>query len=74
MRQEVDPLKLYSGLGKRFASYDEFEKAVIVVFNKHVGAFPPGYSYVNLIRWGEEKKWVRQLGDSIRIELPTAIE
>lgn len=73
MRQ-VDPLKLYSGLGKHFATYDEFEEAVVSVFNKHVGAFPPGYSYLNLIRWGEVKNWIRQSGDSIRIELPTAFE
>ena len=71
MRQ-VDPLKLFSGLNKNFASYDEFEEAVVHVFNKNVGAFPPGYSYLNLIRWGEVKDWVRQSGDSIRIELPPA--
>lgn len=48
--------------GRAFKDRKTFERAVLDVFNKHLHDVPPGYSYMNLIAWGEENEWVVKAG------------
>ena len=63
--------------GTTYPDYRTMQEAVLNLFNRHVRAFPPRYSYLQLIAWGEEQGWIRPTGDGCyRIELqeptPTA--
>lgn len=48
--------------GRAFATYRALEEAVLKEFNNNLADFPPGYTYRNLIEWGEQKRWIQKVG------------
>jgi hypothetical protein len=44
--------------GQRFGSFEDLERAIVQVYNEHLNEFPPGYSYRQLLEWGNQNQWI----------------
>lgn len=55
--------------GRDFSSYSEFEQEVIVLFNRHLGEFPPHYSYRDAIVWADRNHWLHPTGRGFTVDM-----
>lgn len=53
----IDILRQYDGF--LFRDYEDFESAILELFNRHLADFPPGYKYTQWISWITANGWVR---------------
>lgn len=55
--------------GKEYRSYRELEEEVIHLFNRHLGDFPPHYSYRDAIAWADHKRWLHPQAGRFVVEI-----
>ena len=55
--------------GKSFSNYGCLQQAVLDKFNEHLADFPPRYSYLQLIEWGERQGWISSESSGYRIHV-----
>lgn len=56
--------------GREFDDYQQLQDAILSVFNQHLAAAPPRYSYLQLIEWGKRNSWIVPAdGQKFRISL-----
>jgi hypothetical protein len=56
--------------GQEYDTYRQLQEAVRRQFNEHLADFPPQYSYLQLIEWGERQRWIRPAdGARFRIQV-----
>jgi hypothetical protein len=58
--------------GKSYDSYQEFELEVIRLFNEHLDAFPPHYSYRDAIVWADRHGWLKATNGGLEVQLDSA--
>ncbi len=44
--------------GHEYETYRQLQEAVRVRFNERLADFPPQYSYLQLVEWGERQSWI----------------
>ncbi len=61
--------------GQEFRSYRELLDAVRKVFNQHVLEFPPGYTHLDVLEYGQKNNWIEGRSDQTYVvhvnSLPT---
>lgn len=73
MAEQFTNVDLFQALtGRTYPSYRAFESDVITVFNEHLAAFPPHYSYRDAISWAQRRGWLDPVDHGVRVDLHTA--